>query len=185
VIAVISLMVVTALKSFGMVESVSVTMVLVPLFGKFSGVVTAFLVFTLCGVTYIAFTGAVSRLLNALAAEGRLPALLQKRNKAGSPMGGVCFMVLIHMSLLIGVYAGVMSVEKLVSTANSFFLANALCGVAAGVKLFPAVRYKMLSGVLALMLGAILFFSEFYMLCVIVAMTLVIPRMKKRRKVLS
>ena len=182
-IAVISLIVVAALQTKYPQKDISITLLLKPIFGGASAYVTAFLTLSLCITTYLAFTGAVARLLNALSTDGKLPQWLKKRNTSNAPAAAILAMISIHGTALIMVSNGWLNVEKLVSIANGFFLANALTGILAGVKLFKNRNEKYLSLFLAGILCIIMLFSSIYVISTIIIMALVIPRMVSDRQV--
>ncbi|MGD9807189.1 MAG: APC family permease [Deferribacterales bacterium] len=176
-IAGISLIVVAALQTRYPQQDISITLLLKPIFGGTAPYVTAFLTLSLCITTYLAFTGAVARLLNALSTDGKLPRWLKIRNTSNAPAAGIYVMISIHALALIMVSGGWLNVEKLVSIADGFFLANALTGILAGIKIFKSKREKWLSVFLAVLLCIILLFSNIYVIAVIIIMAFAIPKM--------
>jgi len=168
VIAAVTLIVAAAMQSVG---GRSMTDILEPIFGTGSVVLLSVLAVALCLVTELAFTGAVSRLVSALAVEGTLPAFLGRRNGGGAPAAAATVLSTIHLGVLALNLAGVLSVEKLVAVANAFFLANAIMALLAGARILPSRLKRVLSAILAMVLGGMLAMSSWPILLVLGAMT--------------
>jgi APA family basic amino acid/polyamine antiporter len=168
VIAAVTLIVAAAMQSVG---GRSMTDILEPVFGAGSVVLLSVLSVALCLVTELAFTGAVSRLVAALAVEGVLPAVLGRRNGGGAPAAAATTLSAIHLGVLALNLAGVLSVEKLVAVANAFFLANAIMALLAGARILPSRLMRVLSAGLAAALGGMLAMSTWPVLLALGVMT--------------
>lgn len=168
VIAAVTLIVAAAMQSVG---GRSMTDILEPVFGAGSVVLLSALAVALCLVTELAFTGAVSRLVAALAVEGVLPALLGRRNEGGAPAAAATTLSAIHLGVLALNLAGMLSVEKLVAVANAFFLANAIMALLAGARILPSRLMRVLSAGLAAALGGMLAMSSWPVLLALGVMT--------------
>lgn len=168
VIAGVTLVVAAAMQGVG---GHSMTAILVPVFGVFSVALLSVLAVALCLVTELAFTGAVSRLIAALAAEGALPAVLNRRNAGGAPIWAATILTAIHLFVLGLVASDALNVEKLVAMADGFFLANAITALLAGTRLLPSRAMRALAGFLALALAGVLSMSAWPVLAVLAGMT--------------
>lgn len=168
VIAAVTLIVAAAMQSVG---GQNMAAILQPVFGRFSVVLLSVLAVALCLVTQLAFTGAVARLMTALALEGVLPRRLGARNSAGAPIMAATMLTLVHLAVLGLVAAGVLSVEKLVAMADGFFLANAITVLLAGVRLLRSGFMRGVALVLTVVLGAVLLVSSWTVLAILAGMT--------------
>lgn len=169
VIASVTLIVAAAMQSVG---GETLTGILVPVFGQGSAVLLSVLAVALCLVTELAFTGAVARLMAALASEGVLPRWLATRNGVGAPAMSATMLSLVHLAVLGLVVAGVLGVEKLVAMADGFFLANAITALLAGTRVLGSRLMRGLAGLLAVALGGILAMSSWPVLVVLAVMTI-------------
>jgi APA family basic amino acid/polyamine antiporter len=168
VIAGVSLIVAAAMQSVG---GRSMTDILVPVFGPGSAALLSVLAVALCLVTELAFTGAVSRLVAALAAEGVLPSVLALRNAAGAPASAATALTVVHLGVLALHLNGALGLESMVAVANAFFLANAIMALLAGARILASRAMRALCAVLACGLGGMLAMSAWPVLAVLAAMT--------------
>jgi len=164
VIAGVSLIVAAAMQSVGGRDMADI---LKPVFGTGSVVLLSGLAVSLCLVTELAFTGAVSRLIAALAAEGVLPSLLARRNRSGAPAGAATVLSVVHLAVLALNLAGLLGVEQLVAMANAFFLANAITALLAGARILPGRAMRILAALLAAALAGMLAMSSWPVLAVL------------------
>jgi APA family basic amino acid/polyamine antiporter len=176
VIAGVTLIVAAAMQSVG---GDTLTAILVPVFGSAGSILLSVLAVALCLVTELAFTGAVARLMSALAGEGVLPAPLAGRNRAGAPAVAASMLSLIHLVVLGLVASGIFSLEKLVAMADGFFLANAITALLAGGRVLGTRVMRGLAVLLAAILAGILAMSAWPVLAVLAGMTLWILRGKQ------
>jgi len=168
VIASVTLIVAAAMQS---VAGNSMTDILEPVFGTGSVVLLSVLAVALCLVTELAFTGAVSRLVAALASDGVLPAFLALRNRAGAPAAASTALTAVHLGVLALNLAGFLDVEKLVAMADGFFLANAIMALLAGARILASRVMRMLAALLACVLGVMLAMSSWPVLATLAVMT--------------
>ncbi len=130
-----------------------VARLLYPLFGTAGPAVCAMLVTALCVTSYLMFVGGVARLVAALALpwakEDRGNAFLFRaargmsaRNAHGVPVMAVTLLCAAQVAVLVCCLLGLADMEHLVAVASGFFLTNALFGVAAAVRLLPAMWQK-------------------------------------------
>ncbi len=168
VITCVTLVVAAAMQSVG---GETMTAILAPVFGVFSVALLSALAVALCLVTELAFTGAVSRLMAALAGEGALPAVLARRNRSGAPAWAATVLTVVHLSVLGLVASGALSVEKLVAMADGFFLANAITALLAGARLLRPRIMRGVAGFLALVLAGVLAMSAWPVLVVLTVLT--------------
>lgn len=168
VIAGVTLVVAAAMQGVG---GRSMTDILVPVFGPGSALLLSVLAVALCLVTELAFTGAVARLVSAMAADGVLPAMLGLRNSAGAPAAAATALTAIHLAVLGLNLSGVLGLEDLVAMANAFFLSNAIMALLAGTRVLASGTMRVLSGLLACALGVMLAMSAWPVLAVLAVMT--------------
>lgn len=168
VIASVTLTVAAAMQSVG---GQTMAGILAPVFGPGSVVLLSVLAVALCLVTELAFTGAVSRLMAALAGDGALPAFLAHRNTSGAPAVAATALTVIHLSVLALSLAGVLSVEKMVALANGFFLANAIMALLAGARVLGTRIMRVSSALLAAVLGCVLAMSSWPLLLALAGVT--------------
>ena len=181
IIAVVTLTVVSAMQWGEHDGTLSMTNIVEPVFGDLSPYVIAVLAFSLCGSTYMAFTGAVARLLCALSVNGTLPKFFSGRNSADAPANALWLIVYAHVSVLVLARLGLADVESLVSLADGFFLANAMMGLFAGVRILRQPALKVASALLGLVFFAILCFSSPVTLVIIFLMAVVVPMTMKTK----
>lgn len=168
VIASVTLTVAAAVQSVG---GRTMAGVLAPVFGPGSVVLLSVLAVALCLVTELAFTGAVSRLMAALASDGALPAFLARRNGSGAPSFAATALTAIHLFVLALSLAGVLSVEKMVALANGFFLANAIMALLAGARVLGSRIMRVSAALLAVVLGCVLVMSSWLLLLALAGVT--------------
>lgn len=168
VIAGVTLIVAAAMQSVG---GQSMNAILEPVYGRASVFLLSVLAVTLCLVTELAFTGAVARLVAALAGDEVLPAWLGRRNMVGAPAAAASALTAVHLAVLALVAIGGFGLEKLVAMADGFFLANAITVLLAGVRLLGSWIMRVLAALLAAVLGVILAMSAWPVLVVLSVMT--------------
>ncbi len=144
-----------------------------PLFGTAGATVCALLVAALCTTTYLMFVGGVARLMASLAEDGALPAVLGRRNGNGVPVAGLTVLCVMQAASLVACLAGIARLESLVAIASGFFLANALVGILAAVRILPARWHKGCALVLAVVLCMVLAQAAWFVLLAIVVLACV------------
>ncbi len=155
-------------------HSIDVTAIITPLFGNTSTIVMAVLVASLCMTSYLLFTGAVARLLASMAAEGIwfLPRTFAGKSQNNAPAMAIISLTLFHAVVLVAVYFDLASIEKLVALADGFFIANALTGILAAIKLLQSRILKAASIILACIFTGILLHASPVVVALIVLMAL-------------
>lgn len=138
---------------------------LYPLMGRYANLVFSLLAAALCICTAVSAVGAVSRQLRARSAAGLLPAFLDGR------FSSLLVVVLANAAVLCASLLGALDVETMVSIANTFFIGNALLGLAAGFLYFPQKPLKVSVAVLMVMLLLLLLFSKPFALILFAALT--------------
>jgi APA family basic amino acid/polyamine antiporter len=151
-------------------HTLRLALVLTPLFGQGTMAVITLLTTGLCISTYLLAVGSAARLIASLADEGALPALMSKRTHHRTPVGGLAFLTVVHLTVLALSALGWIRLELLVSIADAFFLCNALLGILAALRLFPEKRMKAVAILLAMGFLVILAFSPWWVLLMIAMM---------------
>ncbi len=138
---------------------------LYPLMGHYANLVFSLLAAALCICTAVSAVGAVSRQLRARSSAGLLPAFLNGR------FPSLLTVVIANAAVLCASLFGALGVETMVSIANTFFIGNALLGLAAGFLYFPQKLLKASVAVLMAMLLLLLLFSKPFALILFAALT--------------
>ena len=178
VIALVDLVVAAAVQWADAGPGISVTRLIVPLFGNKAPLVMGLLTLSLCTTTYLLFAGGVARLMASLAEEAALPRLLGRRNGNNAPGVAILLLFFAHATVLLLVARGVFDLEKLVALADAFFIANATIGILAASKLLRNPLLKGCAAALALFFLGILYFSSKLALAVIALMAFVVLHRK-------
>lgn len=144
-----------------------------PLFGPLAPWIMSGLVMALCATTYLLIVGAVARLVAHLARDRTLPAFLDTRNQHGVPHVVIGLYTLAHLALIAFVSLGALDVAGIVTIADGFFLANALLGALAAARLLTAPLPRIVAGLLALAVFAVLTGSAWPVLAAIACLGLV------------
>jgi len=174
VIGVVSLAVAGALQ-YGQLPPEAghgVSTLLYPLFGAFAPWVMCVLTVALCTTTYLVIVGAVARLLAHLSRESGLPDVLDCRNKHNVPWVGVVFYTVIHLCQFGLVGLDALDLAGLVALADGFFLANALLGTLAAVRLFVTPLPRIVAVLLSLGVFAVLTQAHWPVLMILSGMLL-------------
>lgn len=127
---------------------------LFPLMGEYADPVFSILAAGLCICTVVSVLGAVTRQIRARSEAGLLPAVLGKKHVP------LLAFISIHTLVMIASLLGILDVENMVGIANTFFIGNALLGLAAGFLYFKNKALKVSVAVLILMLALLLLFSK-------------------------
>lgn len=166
-IVVIYLFTTFALQAYFQTHTGTVQMqpLLYPLMGRYANIVVSLLAAALCICTAVSAVGAVSRQLRARSAAGLLPAFLNGRYSS------LLTVMIANAVVFIASLSGALDVENMVSIANTFFIGNALLGLAAGFLYFPQKLLKASAMVLMAMLLLLLLFSRLFALILFAALT--------------
>lgn len=149
-----------AIQAFPYSESLSLVQILQSVFGKSARIILALLVTALCLCTYLLIVGAIARLIHSLSSEKYLPKVFQRKNKNNIPYIGVIYFTSVHSIILILTYFDLLNIESIVSIANGFFLANAIIGLIASIKIIDGLFYKIGGIILSISFLIILLFSS-------------------------
>lgn len=150
----------SALLDGGAGKSMSMSIILIPLFGGYSHIILGVIAAGLCYCTLIMILGAVTRQMAARAEDGTMPAFFLKKKTEKSPKRALLTLTLFHCVWIILVSLNIISVHWLVETANIFFLGNALLGLIASLRCFETIWLKGLIAILILAFGVLLAFSS-------------------------
>ncbi|MEF2230711.1 MAG: hypothetical protein V3571_07270, partial [Pseudodesulfovibrio sp.] len=116
------------------------------------------------------FVGGVVRLVAHLAQDGALPRALDRRNARGVPVIAVIAYTAVHLFQIFLVSRGVLDLAGILALSDGFFLANALLGALAAVRLFTRPLPRAVAVVLCLGLASVLSHSRWPVLAGIAAM---------------
>lgn len=158
-----------------------VTSIIEPIFGGFSGYFMSFLTLSLCVTTYLLFVGGVARLMAAFSDNSDLPALFSRRSASGAPVYAILFLTFFYYLVLLAVYNNILDVAGIVALADGFFLANALIGLFAAIKLIKAPLTRGMTVILSCIFIMILFHSSLIILGIIGLMAVWVYGKKNRK----
>jgi APA family basic amino acid/polyamine antiporter len=151
-------------------NSITITDLIRPLFGNLSDAGMALLVTSLCITSYLLFTGGVARLIAFLADQRELPGFLAQKLPGKAPASAILFLASCHLLVLLGVYFGLTDIEQLVALANGFFIANALIGILAAIKLLKNGILRIAAMLLSLVFTGIFLQSAIPVIAIILGM---------------
>lgn len=181
VITITYLIIALAIQTFPYNAELSLVNILYVTFGEFSVTILALLVSGLCLCTYLLIVGALARLINTLSTEEYLPKSMGKRNKNDIPINGVLYFTITHIIVLTLASLDILNLELIVSIANGFFLANALLGLIASLKIIDGIVYKIGGIILSISLFILLSFSSRSIFIAMVLVYLLANYLDKRR----
>jgi APA family basic amino acid/polyamine antiporter len=144
--------------------------VLSPLLGNGSELALMVMTLALCLCTYLMIVGGVARLIQTLARDGRLHGALALGNHQGAPLGAILFFAASHSLVILLL---VFHMASIISFANLFFLANALLGILAAVKLSTSFVFRLLAILPGAGCVALILLSSPWLLCLLAGVTLV------------
>ncbi len=147
--------------------------VLLPLLGNGSDPALMVMTLALCLSTYLMIVGGVARLIRTLARSGRLHGALGRMNQQGAPLGGILFLAALHGLVIVLLVFHMASLESIISFANIFFLANALLGIFAAVRLSTSMVFRLLAILPGAGFLALILVSSPWLLCLLTGVTLV------------
>lgn len=174
VIVAVTLTVAMAVQTFSAADGSSgaapVSAIIAGLFGRAGNPLMVLLTVSLCVCTYLLFVGGVARLITVLAGKGILPSFFAVGTPDKSPYAAVLLLMTVHLVLLVLVHNRLLDLEQLVAVSNGFFLANALIGVLAGVRLLTGATARTVASLLAVILLFLLLQSSLPVLVVILVL---------------
>lgn len=135
-------------------------LIMTPLFGKLAAPAIGLIASGLCIATYLMIVGGISRLIQAKAETGRMPALFIKMNGSGTPVAAIAALATVHTLMTVLLYSGLLHMEDLVTTANVFFIGNAVLGLTAAFRLMNGKALRVFIGILILTFCLMLLFSD-------------------------
>lgn len=145
--------------------------ILTPLFGGLAAPIIGLIASGLCLTTYLMIVGGVSRLMLAKAENGRMPAVFMKKYDSGTPMAAILILSVVHALGLLLLQTDMLTMENLVTSANVFFIANAVLGLTAAFHLLKGLVLKCFIGMLILSFALMLLFSDFRIIGLALAVT--------------
>ena len=153
--------------------NISVSLILIPLFGNSSHVIMGIIAAGLCYSTLIMILGAVTRQMAARAERGDLPAFLRKREGERSPKRALMVLTTFHCVVILLMHYNLVTVEWAVGIANTFFICNALLGLIASIKCVSSLLLKILISLLIAILIILLVFSSAIGFGLLIAVSLI------------
>lgn len=159
-----------------------VTGLLHPLFGPLAPWVMAGLVAALCVTTYLMFVGGVVRLVAHLAGKGGMPPFLNTRNRHGVPWIAVGCYTVVHLCQITLASLDLLDVAGILAISDGFFLANALLGTLAAVRLFTAPLPRLVAAALSAGVFLVFIQSHWQVLAIIGCMVVFIGCRAHRRR---
>ncbi len=153
-------------------SSVTITDLVRPLFGRSSELGMAALVTSLCMTSYLLFTGGVARLVFSLARLEELPQFLARQSATQAPAAAILSLAVFHFFVLAGVYLKIADIEQLVALADGFFIANALIGILAAIKLLESTLLRSAAVLLAVVFTGIFLQSAKPVIAIICGMAI-------------
>lgn len=165
----------------GIENNTSMSLILVPMFGDLAYILMGAIAAGLCFCTLLMILGAVTRQIAVRAENGILPSFLKMRQKEKVPKNALLFLTGWHCILLILIHYNILAIEGIVGIANTFFIGNALLGLAASIRYMKSYWIKGCILILMISLTILLAFSSvFAWIAMIVITALSIYKNKNR-----
>jgi amino acid efflux transporter len=128
-------------------------------FGTSGAVISGFAALFICVAPAIAYIGAAARLVYSLAKSGYAPKLLSTLSrKYKTPSGGLLFLALCFVVILIIFSTRIVSMVTLIQIPNAAFIITYLGTCAAGIKLLKDSKFGVTISTISFILSAIVFF---------------------------
>jgi APA family basic amino acid/polyamine antiporter len=147
------------LSSIDTSASMTMGMILTPLFGDFSYFIMGVIAAGLCFCTLILFVGAVARQVAERAQKGSLPHFFIQKKGERSPRTILLTLLSIHTLLLVFIYFNWITLEIIVGIANTFFIGNALLGLLTSLRCMTGIVIKGCVVLLILILCVLMSYS--------------------------
>lgn len=141
-------------------SDVNMSMILVPVFGHYATFIIGIIAAGLCFCTFIMFVGAISRQIARRAENGALPQCFRQKPDEKSPKTTLFILTAIHTLVLLSIHFKLLTLETIVSIANTFFICNALLGLFASFKCIKGLILKFFTAILMLILCILLTYSS-------------------------
>ena len=155
----------------GIKGNTSMSLILVPMFGDFAYILMGAIAAGLCFCTLLMILGAVTRQIAVRAENGVLPSFLKMRGQEKIPKYALFFLTGWHCILLILINYKVLTIEEIVGIANTFFIGNALLGLAASIRYMKSYWIKGCIFILMFALIILLGFSSAFAWIAIIGIT--------------
>jgi APA family basic amino acid/polyamine antiporter len=171
-----------AIQAFPYSEALSMVQILQSVFGRHAKIILSLFVTGLCLCTYLLIVGALGQLIYSLSSENYLPKVFQRKNKNNIPYIGIMYFITMHIIVLTFTHFEILNIEGILSIANGFFLANAVIGLIASLKIIDGLLYRIGGIILSISLLVILSFSSieiFIALGVVFLLTLYIDQRRE------
>lgn len=139
-----------------------------PLLGNWTAPALSGITTLLCVSTYLMIVGGITRLVNSMAIDERMPAILAVENKKGAPANAVFLYGCFHLLIIVLLQLHIIQIELIISFANVFFLSNALLCILAAIYLLESTTLRLSGGILFLGFLILLFFSSPWILGIVV-----------------
>jgi amino acid efflux transporter len=128
-------------------------------FGTYGAILAGIAALFICVAPAIAYIGAASRLAYSLAEHGYAPKLLSRSSrKHRTPTGGLLFLALCFVVLLLIFSSRIISLSILIQIPNATFILTYLAGCASGLILLKENKFGFIVSVISLILCLIVFF---------------------------
>ncbi|MDF2612417.1 MAG: amino acid permease-associated protein [Clostridia bacterium] len=141
-------------------SDINMSMILVSVFGRYAAFIIGIIAAGLCFCTFIMFVGAISRQIARRAENGALPQYFRQKPGERSPKTTLFILTAIHTLVLLSIYFKLLTLETIVSIANTFFICNALLGLFASFKCIKGLILKFFTVILMLILCMLLTYSS-------------------------
>ncbi|CAM2928486.1 amino acid permease [Paenibacillus sediminis] len=136
----------------------SLVIVIEKLLGPSGAILAGVTAMFICTATVIAYAGAASRLAYALARQGDAPKWFGAvSHKYGTPVGGLLFLTICFISVLVLYKTGLVSLTTLIQLPNATFILTYLGGCAAAIRLLKDGKWGVRISWLSFILTAIIF----------------------------
>ncbi|WP_069999610.1 APC family permease [Cellulosilyticum sp. I15G10I2] len=156
----------------GQGTDVNMGMILVPIFGEYSFFIIGTIAAGLCFCTFIMFVGATSRQVAKRAENGTLPQFFKQKKGEKSPKTTLFILAGLHALILVFIYCHWITLEAIVSIANTFFICNALLGLLASFKCVKGILVKLFVTILIIIFCLLLTYSSLIAWILFIAVTL-------------
>jgi amino acid efflux transporter len=127
-------------------------------FGTSGAIIAGFAALFICVAPAIAYIGAAARLAYSLAENGYAPKLLSRLSqKYNTPSGGLFFLAVCFVVLLIIFSTRIVSMATLIQIPSAAFILTYIGACAAGIKLLKDSKFGVVISSLSLILSAVVF----------------------------
>lgn len=153
-------LIIVGTHSYGLkMSEASLIYVIKGTFGTYGAILAGIAALFICVAPAIAYIGAASRLAYSLAENGYAPKLLSRSSrKHRTPAGGLLFLALCFVVLLLIFSSRIISLSILIQIPNATFILTYLAGCASGLILLKENKFGFIVSVISLILCLIVFF---------------------------